>query len=125
MSGRYRELGFEGRATVLRALAYGDEALVVDTILGAADGSDEPDWVEAAALALTRALDGQLQRAGLLALGMLVRRFPGRVDLRSVRSAAERLANEADLGGTASDLLDDIEVFGRGPQASEIDESEA
>lgn len=125
MSGRYRELGFEGRSVVLRALAYGNEAVVIDTILGAAEGSDEPDWVEAAALALTRALDGQLQRAGLLALGMLVRRFPGRVDLLAVRSAAERLANDPDLAGTALDLLDDIEVFSRDPRPPDVDESEA
>jgi hypothetical protein len=125
VNGRYQGLGYEGRAAVLDALAHGDEVHIVETILGAAEGSEEPDWVESAALALTRAFDDQLRRAGLLALGVLVRRFSGRVDLAAVRGAAERLASEPRLSGTASDLLDDIEVFGEDLRPPDIDEPEA
>ena len=81
MNRQYQELRFEGRAEVLRTLADGENSKVVEAILGAATASTEFGWVESAALALTRSQEYQLQRAGLLSLGILVRRFASDVDL--------------------------------------------
>lgn len=108
----YQALGFSSRAETLRVIASGDERRTIAATLGAAEESPDLDWIEAAAVALTLSNLYGVQRAGLLALSTLIRRFGASVDMSSVITVLDRLQGVPGLEGVVADVRDDIEAFG-------------
>lgn len=110
---RYEPLDFNSRAQTLSDLASGDMSVATTALLGAAEHSEEPEWVEAAAIALTLGANVDARRAGLLALSALLRRFGERINVDALRVALARIEAENELAGTVSDVRDDVDIYAR------------
>jgi hypothetical protein len=108
---RYERLDFDSPADTLMKIGAGVQSEVIRSLLGASLESAERLWVESCAIALTLSADPQIQRAALLAIGHLARRF-SEVDEAAVRVVLERLRNDPDLAEAVTDLEEDLIAYG-------------
>jgi hypothetical protein len=94
----------------LTEIASGDAVRATEAIMASALHSPEQQQVEACAVALTLSSDAVIRRAGVLAFGHLIRRFPS-TPRQLVEIVLDRLNDDPDMYGAVSDLRDDLEVF--------------
>ena len=106
----YESLEYVSMEHTLAEIASGDTVRVTEAILASALHSPERQQIEACAVALSLSSDAWIRRAGVLALGHLVRRFPS-TSRQLVEIVLDRLNDDPDLNGAVSDVRDDLEVF--------------
>ena len=106
----YERLEFESLDHALVEIASGDPGQASRALLAASLEAPEPAWVEACAIAFCAHDDRGLNRAGLLALGHVARRF-GSLNTAAAARVLNRLA-DTDLSGAVEDLRSDLQQWG-------------
>ena len=107
---RYQRLDFESRAATLASIAGGDDDSIVRAMFAAALESNDKDFIETLAVALSVHPAADVRRAAVLSLGHVARRF-GTVEPASLEAVIARLRNDTDLRGALYDLESDLNVF--------------
>jgi hypothetical protein len=98
------------RADVERALCNDcDGGATAEAVIAAALHDDAAAWVEGVCGRALSHTSLDVRRAGIIGLGHAARRF-GTLSASS-RSQLERLRLDRDLGGSATDALDDVRMF--------------
>jgi len=106
----YEELHHDSFSDLLVTLAGGTPSDVIRAILGLGMEGPDREIVEAVAFSSTWAAEGNVRRAGVLALAHSARRF-GEANMPAIEALCLRLQHDPGLSGALSDMIDDIASF--------------
>lgn len=83
-----------------------------EAVIGAAQHSEDPSWVEGLCMDLARGTsEVEVRAAALLGLAHIARRFGRLDDLPGIQSLLAQLDADPDLAGRAQDVRDDLQIF--------------
>lgn len=106
----YEKLTPIKRTEALSEIESGDRDRVCDALTRLALHDPDPEWLETLLMANLSKPDPWVRGTAALCLGH-VGRIHGKLNLETVIPALERLLEDPETEGKASDALDDIKMF--------------